>query len=287
MAASASMKAAEPITEQQLREMFDQNFERLRLENGHSLAPDVKDVAWEQIRMYWRKLRPIAESVTDTEVKLNLPNQVTRKKRNFCIEGIVDIVRDGKKVTMYDLKTHDVEFVETHIELYSDQLNVYAYIWQNLRGEELDETAVIATQVPDEVTAALRSGNSVAIEQALSNWNPVVPIKFDGAKVNKTISQFAEAVDAIEDREFSARTIDALREREGKRGTFATRVCRNCDVRFSCGSYRSYAVKFADRGWTKFANFYDIASDEAETLARFRATAEDTSGVGDFLVQVD
>ena len=287
MTASSTTSSAHPITEQQLRAMFDQNFERLRLENGHSLAPDVKDVAWEQILLYWRKLRSIAESVTDTEVKLNLPNQLTPKKRSFCIEGVVDIVRDGEKVTMYDLKTHDVAFVETHIELYSDQLNVYAYIWQNLRGERLDETAIIATQVPDEVSAAVRSGDRAAIEKALSNWNPIVPVKFDRKNVDRTISQFAKTVDAIEDHEFSPPAIDVLREREGKRGTFATRVCRNCDVRFSCGSYRTYAVRFADRSWPKFANFYDLTSDETEALARFRAIAEDSSGVGDFLVQED
>jgi hypothetical protein len=276
---------ADPITEQQLREMFDQNFERLRLENGHSLAPAVKDVAWEQILLYWKKLRPIAESVTDTEVKLNLPNQLTPKKRNFCIEGIVDIVREDKKVTMYDLKTHDVAFVKTHLELYSDQLNVYAYIWQNLRGERLDDTAIIATQVPESVSVAVRSGDRAAIERALSDWEPIVPVAFDRKNVNRTIAEFAETVDAIEDHDFSPPTIDILREREGGRGTFATRVCRNCDVRFSCSSYRRYAVRFADRAWTKFADFYDLGSDETEALARFHATAEDSSDVNGFLVQ--
>src|SRR5581483_6700319 len=106
------MKTKPSISEPELREMFDQNFERLRIENGHSLGRDVQDAAWEQVLCYWRKLRPIAETVTDTEVKLNLPNQKTRKKRIFCIEGVVDIVREGEKVTMYDLKTHELEFVK-------------------------------------------------------------------------------------------------------------------------------------------------------------------------------
>src|SRR5438876_3937588 len=62
--------------------------------------------------------RHIAESVTDTEVKLNLPNQKTPKKRTFCIDGVVDIVRENDAVTMYDLKTHDLEFVRDNIDLY-------------------------------------------------------------------------------------------------------------------------------------------------------------------------
>ncbi len=269
------MKPVPPIDEKQLREMFNQNFERLRLENGHSLAPDVREAAWEQVRCYWLKLRHIAETVTDTEVKLNLANQKTPKRRSFCIEGVVDIVRENDKVTMYDLKTHDLRFVQENIELYRDQLNVYAHIWQNLRDERLDETAVIATPLPDAVSAAMRSGDPAQIEAALAAWNPVVPIAFDAGNVKKTIAEFAKAVDRIEDHDFYPPPLSELTKREGKRGTFATRVCRNCDMRFSCSSYREYARNYKDRGWSKFADFYDLGAEEAESLRRFAATAHD------------
>jgi len=271
------MKKSTPIDEAFLREMFDQNFERLRLDNGHSLAPAVRDAAWEQVRCYWMKLRHIAETVTDTEVKLNLPNQKTMKKRTFCIEGVVDIVRENEKVTMYDIKTHDLDFVQENIGLYRDQLNVYAHIWQSLRGESLDETAVIATPLPDVVGNAMRTGNPIQIETALAGWNPVVPIDFDAENVKKTIAEFAAAVDQIEDCEFRPPSLKHLKKREGARGSFATRVCRNCDMRFSCSSYREYARKFKDRGWSKFADFYDLEADEIETLARFEATAPEDS----------
>jgi len=274
------MNSPPPITEDQLREMFDLNFERLRQENGHSLAPDVREAAWEQVRLYWRKLRHIAETVTDTEVKLNLANQKSPKKRNFCIEGVVDIVREKDKVTMYDLKTHDLEFVQENIELYRDQLNVYAHIWENLRGEQLDETAVIATPVPDAVCAAVRNGDPIQIEAALAAWNPVVPIDFDAANVKKTIAEFAKVVDQIEDHEFCPPAISDLTVRQGKRGTFASRVCRNCDMRFSCSSYRDYARNYKDRGWSKFADFYDLDADEAETIQRSVTIAADGEAGG-------
>lgn len=267
------MNATPTISEQQLRELFDRNFERLRLENGHSLAPDVREAAWEQVYCYWRKLRHIAETVTDTEVKLNLPNQKTPRKRTFCIEGVVDIVRENEKVTMYDLKTHDLEFVRDNIDLYRDQLNVYAHIWQNLRGERLDETAVIATPVPESVSAALRSGDVKRIEAAFAGWSPVVPIAFDAANVSNTIAEFAEVVDKIEEHEFQPQPVHELTKRESDRGTFATRVCRNCDMRFSCSSYREYARTHKDRGWSKFADFYDLEPDEGDALLRFAATA--------------
>lgn len=267
------MKKKSSVSEEQLRELFEQNFERLRLENGHSLSPEVREAAWEQVRCYWLKLRHIAESVTDTEVKLNLPNQKTPRKRTFCIEGVVDIVRDNDTVTMYDLKTHDLDFVQEHIELYRDQLNVYAHIWQSLRGERLDEAAVIATPVPDEVTEAIRSGDPDRRDAALAAWDPVVPIDFDAGNVNKTIKAFAKVVDQIEDHEFNPPTLDDLAKRDGTRGTFASRVCVNCDLRFSCSSYHLYAQRFKDRNWRRFADFYDPEIGDAESLNRFDANA--------------
>lgn len=263
------------ITDQQLHEMFDQNFKRLRLENGHSLGREVQAAAWEQVLAYWRKLRHIAETVTDTEVKLNLPNQKTSRGRTFCIEGVVDIVREVDKVTMYDLKTHELQYVIENNEQYRDQLNVYAHIWQNLRGERLDETAVISTHLPDHVAEAIRSNDASRIEAAFATWNPVVPIDFDPDNVKKTISEFAKVVDQIEDHEFHPPPLSVLLQGEGKRGTFASRICRNCDLRFSCSSYREYARKYRDRSWTKFADFYDLKVDESEALARFAATAPD------------
>jgi hypothetical protein len=273
------MKSPPSVNEQDLREMFDQNFQRLRRENGHALGREVQEAAWEQVRCYWRKLRHIAETVTDTEVKLNLPNQKTAKKRTFCIEGIVDIVREGEKVIMYDLKTHELEYVKANIDLYRDQLNVYAYIWKKLRGERLDETAVIATPLPESVSAAIRSGDEARIEAALADWDPVVPIALDAGNVEKTIKEFAKVVDQIEDHEFHPPPVSVLAKRDDRRGTFATRICRNCDTRFSCSSYREYARHHKDRSWTKFADFYDLEADEEESLARFIATAPDQTAL--------
>jgi hypothetical protein len=162
------MNADSQELEHTLREMFEENFERLRTESGHTLAPDVKEAAWQQALMYWRRLRHIAESITDTEVKLNLPNQVTPKGRKFCIEGVVDIVREGSHTTMYDIKTHDLEFIKKNILFYQKQLNVYAHIWQNLRDQGLEETAVISTPVPERILALIRRGSDQEVLQAMA-----------------------------------------------------------------------------------------------------------------------
>ncbi len=82
--------------EQRLNEFFEENLAALALENGHSLSPEVRETARQQVLMYWRKLRHIAERITDTEVRLSLPQQRTPKGRTFTIEGIVDIVREDE-----------------------------------------------------------------------------------------------------------------------------------------------------------------------------------------------
>jgi hypothetical protein len=56
------------------------------------------------------------------------------------------------------------------------------------------------------------------------------------------MQEFGEVVDAIEAREFAPPEIKVLQEEMGTTAQrFATRVCRNCDARFSCGAYRQYA----------------------------------------------
>lgn len=268
------MKDSPSVTERELREMFNRNFEDLRAQNGHSLSPEVREAAWQQVRLYWSRLRHIAEAVTDTEVELSLPNQKTPRGRPFCIEGVVDIVRESDRVTMYDIKTHDLDFVRANRELYEDQLNIYAHIWQQLRGQRLDEAAIIATPPPEKVLDAVRTGDPARVEAALREWDPVVPIPFDAAKVKKTVDQFARAVDAIEDHKFAPPGLETLEQRNSDGRAFAQRVCRNCDVRFSCASYLSYARKYKDRNWRKFAAFYDAPADEGEEQDRTEASMD-------------
>jgi len=227
-----------------IRNAFEQNYEELRLDSGHAIAPDVKLTALNQVLLYWRMLSEIANNVTDTEVRLNLPNQKTPDGRTYAIEGVVDILRDNERTIMYDIKTHNAEYVKSNLDVYEQQLNVYAHIWQNLRGQPLDGTAIIATDYPDNVRDVLASENESEIEHALSTWDPVVPIRFDPKKVLETIAKFGETVDNIENGVFAPPPMDRLNElMTGSKFKvrFATHVCRNCDARFSCKSYREYA----------------------------------------------
>ena len=226
-----------------IRQVFEQNYEELRLDSGHAISPDVKRTALNQVRLYWRVLREVAENVTDTEVRLNLPGQETPRGRDYTIEGVVDILREDNRTVMYDIKTHNADYVRANLDLYEQQLNVYAHIWKELRKQRLDEMAVIATDFPDAVRDALANENDEELAYALSQWQPVVPIGFDPRRLEETVREFGQVVDAIEDNCFTPPPHARLKEfMPGTRNIrFGTHVCRNCDARFSCVSYRQFA----------------------------------------------
>lgn len=249
--------------EDRIKEIFEQNYEMLKLEGGHALTSDVRNAALTQVLYYFRKLRSIAENVTETEVKLTLPDQTTPEGRKFTIEGVVDIVREDDEVWMYDIKTHDPDYITGNIEYYEKQLNVYAHIFESLRGNELDHTAIISTAFPPNMRAAIASGDPNRIDQELNRWNPLIEIPCDHSKVQATIQDFASVVDKIETHCFEPQPIEILKGKIlGTNTIFATRVCRNCDARFSCEAYRDYALQTGTRTQSNFKKYFeDYGSD--------------------------
>jgi hypothetical protein len=260
-----------------LRDSFEQNFELLKLDNGHSLTADVKELAWNQVLFYWRKLKDIASTVTETEVRLNLPNQESPGKHKFGIEGVVDIVQGEEKTIMYDIKTHEAEQVRENIGDYERQLNIYAHIWKNLRGQPLDATAIIATAFPTSFREALKESppSREKIYHEFQKWNPLVEIEFDPQHVNEIITDFGTIVDCIENSKFSPAPLEKLKSRQGERNAmFATIVCRNCDARFSCNSYRAYAQEGHGRDESVLRQYMDDFGTELDQQDWLSASLE-------------
>lgn len=226
-----------------IEEMFEENYQIEQVTSGSLLTDDIKQLALLQVKLYYKRLKEIAEKVTHTEVKLTLPDQKTRAGRNFTIEGVVDIVKEDDDTWMYDIKTHDAEYINANKEFYSNQLNVYAHIWQNLRKQELQHTAVISTSIPTKLKEALQSGDNGFIEHELQKWEPVIELPYDTERVDATIEDFAHVVDCIEEKKFTPPAVEKLRTRfEGTKTTFGTFVCRNCDARFSCKAFRDFVL---------------------------------------------
>lgn len=251
--------------EQRIREIFEENYELLRLEGGHALTREAKLDALNQVIYYWCKLKEVARRVTDTEVKLTLPEQKTPKERKFSIEGIVDIVREDNETWMYDIKTHDPEYVRGNLEFYEKQLNVYAHIWQELRKNDLNHTAVIATAYPQALKEAVQAGDLPRIEHHLSEWQPLIEIPFQKEHVAETIEDFARVVDEIEENCFEPAPLEVLQQKiEGTHTLFATRICRNCDARFSCTSFREYALSSGGRSTSHFKKYLQDFGDDID-----------------------
>lgn len=265
--------------EEFIRESYEENFELLRLESGVALSPEVKAAGLQQVLYYWQKMREVALNVSETEIRLSLPGQESPAERVFGIEGVVDIVREGGKTMIYDIKTHDVDYVRSHIDQYEDQLNVYAHIWKELQKQPLDGTAIICTEFPDEVKDAFANGTDEQIAKAVERWDPLVEIKFDPGKVKTTIRSFGEVVDQIEDHQFAPPGVEKLLQPFADRSNvrFGTHVCRNCDARFSCSAYRLYMRRGHGRPDGAFErNYSDI--EAGEPLEEWRTAGLDSTG---------
>lgn len=262
-----------------IRQSYEQNFDLMRLESGIALSPEVKQAGLQQVLFYWQKVRDVALNVAETEVRLSLPGNESPRERQFGIEGVVDIVREGGKTIIYDIKTHSADYVRSHLELYEDQLNVYAHIWKELQKKPLDGTAVICTEFPEEVKEALMEGNDVQLARALERWEPVIEIEFNRRKVKETIRSFGEVVDEIEDHKFTPPPVERLQEPFTDRTNtrFGTHVCRNCDARFSCASYRMYMRRGKGKPDQAFTQFYQDL-EISEPLEEWRTAGLDATG---------
>lgn len=250
--------------EVKILQFLDRNYERLKLEGGHALTEDVKQLAMLQVILYWRKLKVLADKISDAEVRIALPNQKTPKGRTFSIEGVVDIVREGDVNQMYDIKTHDHEYIAANKELYEEQLNVYAHVWQELRKNKLDLTAVISTTVPHALREAIRFKDEARIAKELEQWDPIIPITVHQDKVKETINLFGDVIDKIEDCVFPCPPIEDLKKKVKGNEIFATNVCRNCDGRFSCDVYREYAQGAGRGKGADFMKYFEPSLDADE-----------------------
>jgi len=186
---------------------------------------------------------------------------------------------------MYDLKTHDPDYIRNNLDQYQSQINVYAYIWKTLRQQNLDEAAIISTQFPESLRAAW--GNAAVdparFEEELKKWQPVINVLYDELRMSETVRDFEAVVDNIEDGRFPPAPLRRLKEVEARDETFGSRICRNCDARFSCRSYRDYAG-MAKKG--KLKKFYDDYGANQELEVRRDVAVDASPEVGQMMVNL-
>jgi hypothetical protein len=233
------------ITLEQIEQMFDNQYNQLRLENNAGLDPDALRNAKRQVLMYWHKLQDIvARKVTATEVQLSSLGERTTEDETgipFVIHGVVDVVQTGDEVILYDIKTYSRENIEKNAdtrEYFTNQLNVYAYIWQKLYNQKVSKTCIIATELPEDLLA-LPTNADWQNDPAYIDWDPIVEVPFDQTKMEATLGKFRSVVKDINERKFIPLDSGIIRSQWQQRGV--QMVCRKCDARFSCDAYREFA----------------------------------------------
>jgi len=226
-----------------IEERFYDNLAVIETENNVRLNSFVKEQALLQVKMYWKKLKELAKRVTQSEVPVTLSNLTTPTGRRFTINGIVDIIKEGESSVMYEIKTHDPDFVKHNKARYERQLNIYGSIWERVNCKKLDGTAVIATPLPPALRWALNEGTTKQLENAVAEWNPVIPLAYNDAERTDTLEEFGALVDKIEECRFDPPNVDVLKTRlAGGKTLFARKICQNCDIRFACDAYREYSI---------------------------------------------
>lgn len=270
-----------------VKEWYEENYERLKFDGGRALTPKIQQQGLAQVVMYIKKLIHIAETVTDTEVKLILSNQESPNGNKYSIVGVIDIIRDHDKLTLYDIKTHDPDFINTNIDDFSEQLNIYAHVFQNIRNKKVNSAAIVATKLPQslEKIASNYINNRVDdkenINEELDRWEPIIPVDNFTNKIETAINKFSKVVDNIERKEFKPPGIEKLKKRTGSSNrTFATNVCNNCDVRFTCNSYKKYSKENYSRkgNFQEYLNEIIGQENKAEALEDDIYLEEETIG---------
>lgn len=259
----------ESILEEKLKEFFEANFQNLKETSGHTIDSRMKEMAYNQVLCYVKKNLDLIKTSSCSEVKLSLPEQKTPlKKYPYTLEGKIDLVRQNDKNCLYDITTRSIEQINGDIKSFSEQLNVYAHIWKSLdKNNLIDELGIISTSLPKKVQAAIDSENDKKIAEAFNSWNPLVKIQYSEEEIEKMINNFGEVVEKIRECDFPSPSLEKLLKAvAGTSESYASHVCSNCDIRFSCESYKKYKENKADG---KSYSVNDDLKDELEVIEDF------------------
>ena len=111
----------------------------------------------------------------------------------------------------------------------------------------------------------MRENDAFRINEAVERWNPEITIPYHPEHVEETIRDFADTVDCIENHEFDPPPPERLNKlMPGSRSRFGRRICRRCDARFSCNSYRQYILQSGTALQADYQKFITDLADDAE-----------------------
>ena len=239
-------KMSDKELEEKLREFFESNYQVLKESSGHTINENMKERAFEQVLMYWRKHKEMVLDGDVSNVKITLSNQQTPNKKNpYSIEGRLDVLEKDGKISLFDVTTNSKEQIEDSIDSYREELNLFAYELERMQQGTVDDTFVLSTSIPRDVKHALKTNNAVELGHALENWDPVVPIQHDASTQEAALKKVGEVIEKINNCEFDPPPPSTLQKKFKDDKTFYQHVCENCDIRKSCESFRTQHLKLS------------------------------------------
>lgn len=254
-----------------IQECFNENYSSMVHETGQNLSLKQQEAAIQQVLYYLYRMWDIAEKVTETEVKLVLSGQKTKKNRKYNLLGVVDLVSDNSGTKMYDLKTLERDVILEDVDKFRKQLSIYSHIWKGIRDQKLDGAAIIATSVPSEIRKAIRDfienpeSKFIEFSSALNNVNPVISVEINESQIQSFLTEFGDIVDKIEERVFAPASVESLMTKQkGQNRDFGSLVCRKCDARYSCDSYRNYIASSRGKVRALFSQYWDDEDESPE-----------------------
>ncbi len=225
--------------EEKLRELFEANYEFLKESSGHSINEMMKERAFDQVLMYWKKRKEQILDGNISSIDVSVSNQLSPKSKiPFSIEGKIDALEKDGKISLFDVTTNSIEQIEDSIDFYKDELNLYAFEMDKNQDKKIDNLFVLSTSLPKDVRYALKINDEKELERALENWNPAVQIPHNKDTQKEALQKVGEVVDKISNCEFDPPKPSELKKKFKDGKTFYHHVCENCDIRKSCESYR-------------------------------------------------
>ncbi|MFC9600194.1 ATP-dependent helicase [Peribacillus butanolivorans] len=187
------------ITEENVGDWFNANYNNLVKKERVYLAPQTQKAALNQVLKYVEKQNNKWSHIKEAEVDVSLV------KDKYILKGTIDLIKgQNNTVEIIDFKSEkkpDLVKEAAMMYHYKRQLEVYAHLVEERTGQKVSKMHLYYT--------------------GEENSNPYVTFPKDIKSIDKTIATFDEIVRKIENKDFT------MKKRPIKQ-------CRNCDMRFYC-----------------------------------------------------
>jgi DNA helicase-2/ATP-dependent DNA helicase PcrA len=189
------------LTEANITDWFDENYELLSKSSRISLAPSTKKAALEQVLNYARREKDSWHLVSDAEIEIALV------KPNYILVGSVDLIRGkGDSVEIVDFKSEAINedsFTTEHLDQYKRQLEIYAHLVEEKIGKKVIKMHIYYT--------------------GLKGEKPYITFERDSGDVENTVKNFDSIVQKIESKDY-------------RMDCRPLKICTDCDFKGYCNN---------------------------------------------------